>query len=115
MTCDNNVVKIDFSRAGSFLGMKRSIQFDASSIVKFSVSNKPFKSDGFRIFGIFIPYLLKMGMFYSPFEGNWEYWNVNYMGSGYYCEFNLKNNPYKRILIKTDDTQFIERMKSLQH
>ena len=109
----NNTITLNFARAASALGMKRSITFNSADLVKFSESNKSPEANEFRVFGIHIPFFCKVGSFYSFSKGNWEYWDVNYLSKGTYCEFQLKNQPYTRVVAKIDNLDAIRQLNSM--
>lgn len=111
---NNSRITLNFARTASIFGMKSSMTFKASDVLKFSMSKKAPKANGFRMFGFYIPYFLRIGSFYSFFNKDWEYWDVNYFGKGTYCELYLKNQPYTRVVSKINGLQGVQQLMSME-
>ena len=109
----NNTITLSFGGVAPFLGMKRSICFQSADLVKFRTSEESPEGDGFRLFGIYIPFFVKIGSFYSFSKGDWEYWNINYLKKGTYCDFHLRNQPYARVVAKIEDLSAIRQLPAL--
>ena len=113
ISVNNSTITLNFARTASILGMKRSITFNAANVVDFSASHKSPNVNGCRLFGIYIPFFLRIGSFYSFSNRSWEYWDVNHLRRGRYCEFQLRGHEYARVVAKISNLDAINQLNSM--